>query len=394
MTWNTLAIGDFCRTGSGGTPSRQKASRYFGGNIPWVKSGELREGVITETEETITELAVIESSAKFIPKGALLVAMYGATIGRVAKLGIDATSNQAVCHILPDESLADTQYMFHALQAQVPHLLVKGVGGAQPNISQEIIKNTVIPLPPLEEQRRIATILDKANQLRQLSQANLQSLDDLARKVFSDMFGDPVDNERGWNSGCIGDFVAQFETGKSLGSGDGDVSDSLRIIRVSAVSSGSFKPEESKPAPKGYVPRENHFVQEGDLLLCRANTDTLIGEVAYVGQGVRDLLLSDKIWRFCLSNKIKSHALYVQQLFRHPSVRREIRRRATGTSGSMLNISQSSVLEIPIILPPADLQNKFQGIAAECRRLFLQNTRQAINLRLLSCSLNRSLLES
>jgi type I restriction enzyme S subunit len=394
MSWDMLAIGDFCRTGSGGTPSRKKASRYFGGTIPWVKSGELREGVITETEETITELAVIESNAKFIPKGALLVAMYGATIGRVAKLGIDATSNQAVCHILPDESLADMQYMFYALQAQVPHWLGKGVGGAQPNISQEIIKNTVLPLPPLEEQRRIAAILDKANQLRQLSQGNLQSLGDLLRKVFSDMFGDPVANERGWNSGCIGDFVAQFETGKSLGSGDGDASDSLRIIRVSAVSSGSFKPEESKPAPKGYVPRENYFVKEGDLLFCRANTDMLIGEVAYVGQGVRDLLLSDRIWRFCWSNNSKSHALYVQQLFRHPSVRREIRRRATGTSGSMLNISQSSVLEIPIILPPADLQNKFQDIAAECRRLFLQNTRQAISLRLLSCSLNRSLLEN
>ena len=166
MSWDMLAIGDFCRTGSGETPSRKEASRYFGGNIPWVKSGELREGVITETEETITELAVIESSAKFIPKGALLVAMYGATIGRVAKLGIDATSNQAVCHIQPDESLADMLYMFYALQAQVPHWLEKGVGGAQPNISQEIIKNTVLPLPPLEEQRRIAAILDKASSIQ------------------------------------------------------------------------------------------------------------------------------------------------------------------------------------------------------------------------------------
>ena len=166
MSWDMLAIGDFCRTGSGGTPSRKEASRYFGGNIPWVKSCELREGVINETEETITELAVIESSAKFIPKGALLVAMYGATIGRVAKLGIDATSNQAVCHILPDESLADMQYMFYALQAQVPHWLGKGVGGAQPNISQEIIKNTVLPLPPLEEQRRIEAILDKASSIQ------------------------------------------------------------------------------------------------------------------------------------------------------------------------------------------------------------------------------------
>jgi type I restriction enzyme S subunit len=307
-----------------------------------------------------------------------------------------AIASTGFCVLRPNKHALDSRYLFHWVQSEafIGDMVSKATGASYPAVSDSIIHASEIPLPPLEEQRRIAAILDKANQLRQLSQANLQSLGDLARKVFSDMFGDPVDNERGWNSGCIGDFVAQFETGKSLGSGDGDVSDSLRIIRVSAVSSGSFKPEESKPAPKGYVPRENHFVQEGDLLFCRANTDMLIGEVAYVGQGVRDLLLSDKIWRFCWPNKSKSHALYVQQLFRHPSVRREIRRRATGTSGSMLNISQSSVLEIPIILPPADLQNKFQDIAAECRRLFLQNTRQAINLRLLSCSLNRSLLEN
>ena len=191
MNWDMLAIGDFCRTGSGGTPSRKKADRYFGGNIPWVKSGELREGVITKTEETITQLAVIESSAKFIPKGALLVAMYGATIGRVAKLGIDATSNQAVCHILPDESLADMQYMFYALQAQVPQWLGKGVGGAQPNISQEIIKNTVLPLPPLEEQRRIAAILDKRHSLAEMVRRRGSLQEDLWKAEFVKRFGNP-----------------------------------------------------------------------------------------------------------------------------------------------------------------------------------------------------------
>jgi type I restriction enzyme S subunit len=194
MSWDMLAIGDFCRTGSGGTPSRKKASRYFGGNIPWIKSGELREGVITETEETITELAVIESSAKFIPKGALLVAMYGATIGRVAKLGIDATSNQAVCHILPDESLADMQYMFYALQAQVPHWLRKGVGGAQSNISQEIIKNTVLPLPPLEEQRRIAAILDRAKGIKAKAAQRSGLLAALSTSLFVRRFGLPSEN--------------------------------------------------------------------------------------------------------------------------------------------------------------------------------------------------------
>jgi type I restriction enzyme S subunit len=399
MIWPTVAIGEIACLLRNGMSIKQSPGA---GGMPITRIETIAFGSVNLSRCGYAGLERKDCSAWLLEHGDILISHINslAHLGKCAifeERGCEVVHGMNLLNMRVDQSVAFPRFVLHALRskrfvAQISTIAKKSVNQASFNIST--FKELEIPLPPLEEQRRIAAILDKANQLRQLSQANLQSLGDLLRKVFSDMFGDPVANERGWNSGCIGDFVAQFETGKSLGSGDGDVSDSMRIIRVSAVSSGSFKPEESKPAPKGYVPRENYFVKEGDLLFCRANTDMLIGEVAYVGQGVRDLLLSDKIWRFCWLNKSKSHALYVQQLFRHPSVRREIRRRATGTSGSMLNISQSSVLEIPIILPPADLQNKFQDIAAECRRLFLQNARQAISLRLLSCSLNRSLLEN
>ena len=111
MSYQSMTIGEFCKTGSGGTPSRKQLERYYGGNIPWVKSGELREGTILETEETITEVALKETSAKLIPANALLVAMYGATRGRVAVLGIEASSNQAVCHIVPNDEVADRRYL-------------------------------------------------------------------------------------------------------------------------------------------------------------------------------------------------------------------------------------------------------------------------------------------
>ena len=102
MKWPLLQVGDFCKTGSGGTPSREKEQIYYGGSIPWVKSGELREAEVCRAEESITDLALIESSAKLVPKGAVLVAMYGATVGRVGILGIEAATNQAICHVIPD----------------------------------------------------------------------------------------------------------------------------------------------------------------------------------------------------------------------------------------------------------------------------------------------------
>jgi type I restriction enzyme S subunit len=402
MKWPQAALGEIAKLIRGIT---YKPSDVCDATTPsavaCMRTKNVQE-VLDESDIVWIPASLIRNSSKYLKPEDILVSSANSwnLVGKgcwVPELKYTASAGGFISILRGNPDAVELRFLYHWFVSPQTQAKLRSYSNKTTNISNLDHSRTLateIPLPPLEEQRRIAAILDKANQLRQLSHANLQSLDDLVRKVFSNMFGDPVDNERGWNSGCIGDFVAQFETGKSLGSGDGDVSDSLRIIRVSAVSSGNFKPEESKLAPKSYIPREHHFVQEGDLLFCRANTDMLIGEVAYVGQGVRDLLLSDKIWRFCWLDKSKSHALYVQQLFRHPSVRREIRRRATGTSGSMLNISQSSVLEIPIILSPADLQNKFQDIAAECRRLFLQNTRQAISLRLLSCSLNRSLLEN
>ena len=176
--WKTVRLSEFCRTGTGGTPSRSNLERYYeGGTIPWVKSGELRESVINETEEHVTEAALRETNMKLVPAGALLLAMYGATVGRLGILGVDATTNQAVCHIVPDPKAAEVRFLFHALSNQVANLVARGVGGAQPNISQGIVKDLKLALPPLAEQRRIAEVLDRAEALRAKRRAALAQLD-------------------------------------------------------------------------------------------------------------------------------------------------------------------------------------------------------------------------
>ena len=130
MGWDASPLADFCKTGSGATPSRKKTQRYYeGGTIPWVKSGELREDVISSTSEYITQAALKETSVKLVPKDALLLALYGATVGRLGILGTQATTNQAVCHIIPNPLRADFRYMFHCLSNQVPYLVGRGVGG-------------------------------------------------------------------------------------------------------------------------------------------------------------------------------------------------------------------------------------------------------------------------
>lgn len=175
--WDISALRRIATTTSGGTPDRSVAE-YFGGEIPWVKSGELHDGVVTATEECLTERGVRESSAKLLPAGTVLVAMYGATAGVVARLGIDATTNQAICCILPQGSLGPT-YLLHLLKQLTPSLLAKRVGGAQPNLSQALIRNLQVPLPPLDLQRQFAHRISAVERLEEAQVASQRELDAL-----------------------------------------------------------------------------------------------------------------------------------------------------------------------------------------------------------------------
>ncbi len=261
-------LGEFCRTGSGGTPSRTQADRFYAkGTIPWVKSGELREGLITSAEEHVTEAALRESSIKLVPAGAILLAMYGATVGRLAILGIEATTNQAVCHIVPEPSKADTRYVYHALAAQVPSIVAMGVGGAQPNISQGLIKDLPISLPSLPEQRRIAAILDQADALRAKRREALAQLDSLTQAIFVAMFGDPVKNSKFW---AIQPFEAVCETrlGKMLDAKQQTGENARRYLRNANVQWFRIDVIDLLEMDFDENARKTFRLQPGDILIC------------------------------------------------------------------------------------------------------------------------------
>lgn len=158
-SWSIKKLGDIFFTTSGGTPSRQNPA-YYKGSIPWVKSGELDRGIITKTEESISEEAVKNSSAKIFPRGTLLIALYGATIGKLGFLGIDAATNQAVCGIFKND-VVNLQFIKHFLFYKKNKLIEQGIGGAQPNISQTILKNLNIAIPPILEQQRIVEKIEE-----------------------------------------------------------------------------------------------------------------------------------------------------------------------------------------------------------------------------------------
>ncbi len=134
---------------------------YYGGAIPWVKSGELKDSIVTSVEEFITEEGLKNSSAKVFRQGTALVAMYGATVGKTGILGIDATTNQAICAIFPLKSVFTSKFIIYWLQSQRQVLIDQSAGGAQPNINQEIIRAFPLPLAPLAEQHRIVAAIEQ-----------------------------------------------------------------------------------------------------------------------------------------------------------------------------------------------------------------------------------------
>ena len=159
QNWCWTILGKIGKWQSGSTPSRLNKD-YYNGNIPWLKTGDLNDGYITHIPEYITEKALNETSVKLNPAGSVLIAMYGATIGKIGILTFPATTNQACC-ACKVFNVMDKEFLFFFLLSHREEFIKMGGGGAQPNISKEKIVNTYIPLPPFAEQRRIVNAVNK-----------------------------------------------------------------------------------------------------------------------------------------------------------------------------------------------------------------------------------------
>jgi type I restriction enzyme S subunit len=350
-----VPISEFCETGSGGTPSRSKASVYFGGAIPWVKSGELRENTITETEETLTELGLQESAAKLLPRHTLLVALYGATVGRIGVLGIEAATNQAVCYIIPDERRANRKYLFYALQSQVPMWLSKRVGGGQPNISQGIIRDTLIPLPPLPEQKRIADILDKADAIRRKRREATACLDEIILSLFENIVGDPLINPHGWGMTTLGDHV-DFVTGFAFQSSQYTDNNGVRLLRGANVLPGHVEWSDTSYWPVDDVLDDRFHLACGDVVLAMDRPWISSGiKVARVSESDLPSYLVQRVARLRSISKLSQAFIYFS--LRHPAFTTHCGNRKTETT--VPHISPHDIRSFPIPDLPEKVHQRF-----------------------------------
>jgi len=189
-SWKWVKVGNVGSWSSGATPSRTNPA-YYGGSIPWLKTGDLNDGFIQEIPEYITDLALEKTSLRLNPIGSVLMAMYGATIGKLGILEIPVTTNQACCACIPYAGM-NNKYLFYYLMSMRQSYIGMAEGGAQPNISKEKIVNSLIPLPPAEEQRRIVAKIEEllpyvdryAAAYEKLEQFNAKFPEDMKKSIL------------------------------------------------------------------------------------------------------------------------------------------------------------------------------------------------------------------
>ena len=291
--WEYSTIGKTCKTYSGGTPLKNVKEYYQDGNIPWLRSGEVCKKYISETELFITQKGLENSSAKYYPIDTVVVAMYGATAAQVGILKIEATSNQAVCGILPNSKFLP-EFLYYFFCYRKNFLASQAQGGAQPNISQVKIKNLEIPVPPLSEQQSIVDYLDSAFAKIDAMKANAEKALNEAKALFQASLKEMLEPKEGWEEKELKE-ICKVINGRAYSKDEMLKQGKYRLLRV-----GNFFTNDSWYYSDLEL-EEDKYCDNGDLLYAWSAS---FGPRIWDGEKV---IYHYHIWKMVCSEKIDKY---------------------------------------------------------------------------------------
>lgn len=361
MSWPVRPLSECGRLLSGGTPSKANES-FWRGSIPWFSSKEVRSFELFDSELHVSDEGALAGS-NLVPPGTVLFVVRGMSLANEFRVGVTkvaATFNQDVKAVVPKGDM-DSRYLARCLRWLGPTVLAmcEESSHGTKRLPGHVFEQLSIPVPPLPEQHRIADMLDKADAIRRKRKEAMALTEELLRSAFLEMFGDPVTNPKGWEVKALGQVIEKLEAGWSA---NGDArrreAEEYGVLKVSAVTAGIFRPEEHKAVADLVVDRDLVTPKAGDLLFSRANTRELVAATCLVERDEPRLFLPDKIWRVVPRTKFAT-APYIRFLLAHERFRGELTKTATGTSGSMLNVSMDKLRALPAPIPPMPIQERF-----------------------------------
>lgn len=358
--WTETFLRELGKWGSGGTPTSTEPA-FYGGNIPWLRSGDLPNGPVRVANVTITDAGLRSSSAKWVPANSVLVAMYGATIGKLGITKSPVTTNQAVAYCVPDSTKVSADFLFWFLRCNRQQLIDLGQGGAQPNISQTILKDYPIRLPPLDAQRDIVTKVAKLSAASQRAREELDRVPKLVERykqaVLAAAFRGDItaewrilqDIQKGatWSVESLGDLLLDVRYGTSTKCHYEPKA--TPVLRIPNVAAGRIETRDMKYGHFDENETRKLSLQPGDLLVIRSNGSLdLVGRVALTTDEVIGFLFAGYLIRLRPDrNRILPE--FLAYAFDEPSTRNAVQRFAKSTSGvNNINSEQLRSLEIPL----------------------------------------------
>jgi type I restriction enzyme S subunit len=395
--WQILPIESLClKVTSGGTPSRKNPEFYKDGNIIWIKTQELKDWYIENSQEKITEEALKKSSAKLLPVNTVLMAMYGdgRTITSLGILRKEAATNQACCALVPNFDICEPLYLFYLLKFHKNHLIKLALGGVQRNLSGTIIRNFKVKVPPLPIQRKIAAILSAYDDLIENNTRRIEILEEMARSLYREWFVNfrfpgheqvkMVDSElglipEGWRYSSLKELPIQFI--------DGDRSSNYPkrsefvdngIIFLSTKNINQDKIDLSKV---NFITREKFEsikkgrVQPLDIVM---TTRKSIGKVALFNCKYSTALINAQMLILRADGKVIDQ-IYLFYLMCSNEYQEVIKNFASGSTQPQIPIQD--LKQIEILCPPIAIQRKFSEIVSSYNSLIKNLQSKNANLR-------------
>ncbi|MEL0636972.1 restriction endonuclease subunit S [Marinomonas sp. TI.3.20] len=359
--WVEVSLDKVANWGSGGTPKRNESS-YYGGDIPWVKTGDLGPKYLQHSSEFITEEGLKKSSAKLFLKGSVAIAMYGATIGKTSILDFNASTNQACAVGSPIAGVTETNFLYYLLQNEKQDFIKKGKGGAQPNISQQIIKAHEIWFPPLAEQKRIVEKLDQVLAQVDTIKARLDGIPAILKRFHQSVLAAAVSGKltEEWRGGDQVDYedlkIEEIAIKQRYSLGIGPFGSNLKVddyrleghplVFVRDIRSKVFESDKTKfVSGSKFEELKAHRVKSGDILITKMGDPP--GDVAIYPMHRPEAVITADCIKLTVNPAI-AITKYVAYAMRSSLFQKSVLAISAGVAQQKVNLKKFRIQYIPV----------------------------------------------
>jgi len=370
--WEMVRLGDVGVIITGNTPRKSDLKNYETNDIPFYKPGDFIEGRISSLRKAENNISTYaKKSARILPQGSVLVTCIG-IIGKIGVIQEESACNQQINAIIPDEIICFNRYLSYAILHINKSLNDIANSAVVPIINKSQFSNIIIPLPPLDIQKKIATALDSANALIEKRKEQIEKLDLLIKSQFIEMFGDPVTNPKGWEKKQLSKLIVHANNGMARRGNDidGDI-----VLRLVELQDGFLDYSKPNRILLSEFEKKRYLLFKNDFLFARVNGNPdYVGRCAVFHDIGEDVYYNDHIIRVRFDDS-QLQGCFVSTLLNSQYGKRQMRSKIK-TSAGQYTISQDGIGAIEIICPPLYLQTQFAEFVqkVEAQKTLLQKS--------------------